>query len=169
MCFDPAGNRSNNKSFGWIRRRVGQLTGERFKIVNKKPHSIISCPHCNKEGGRNALSRYHFDNCKNHPDPDIANKNKLARKTGHKQSEATKLKRKETQKFNPPNLGKKHSDETKKLMSEIKLRSDNPVRGKKAGPQKRVICPHCDKEGGLNNMIKYHFDNCKKVPNEQQK
>jgi hypothetical protein len=29
-------------------------------------------------------------------------------------------------------------------------------------PQKLVECPHCNKVGGLNNMNRYHFDNCKK-------
>ena len=28
-------------------------------------------------------------------------------------------------------------------------------------PQKKVICPRCLKEGGISNMKKYHFDNCK--------
>jgi hypothetical protein len=34
-----------------------------------------------------------------------------------------------------------------------------------ANPNKnmpRVICPHCGKEGGRNQMKRYHFDNCKK-------
>ncbi len=30
-------------------------------------------------------------------------------------------------------------------------------------PQKLVECPHCNKVGGLNNMNRYHFDNCKKA------
>lgn len=46
--------------------------------------------------------------------------------------------------------GKKRSEETKKRMRKPK------------GPQKRVTCPHCKKEGGINNMTRYHFDNCKK-------
>lgn len=30
----------------------------------RKPKSRAICPHCNLEGGSNALKRYHFDNCK---------------------------------------------------------------------------------------------------------
>lgn len=26
-----------------------------------------------------------------------------------------------------------------------------------------VICPHCGKEGAHNNMVRYHFDNCKSI------
>lgn len=28
-------------------------------------------------------------------------------------------------------------------------------------PQLRVICPHCNKEGGVSPMTRYHFDNCR--------
>lgn len=28
------------------------------------PHSKTTCPHCGKTGGRNAMTRYHFNNCK---------------------------------------------------------------------------------------------------------
>lgn len=28
-------------------------------------------------------------------------------------------------------------------------------------PKQRVICPHCGKEGGMNAMNRYHFNNCK--------
>lgn len=28
----------------------------------------------------------------------------------------------------------------------------------------KVLCPHCDKEGQLTNMKRWHFDNCKLIP-----
>lgn len=28
-------------------------------------------------------------------------------------------------------------------------------------PQKKVVCPHCGKMGGISNMKRHHFDNCK--------
>lgn len=43
----------------------------------------------------------------------------------------------------------KHSDETKKIISE-KLKN-----------QPRINCPHCDKTGIVSNMKRWHFDNCK--------
>lgn len=33
-----------------------------------KKREIVICPHCNKSGARNTLSRWHFDNCKHKPD-----------------------------------------------------------------------------------------------------
>jgi hypothetical protein len=29
------------------------------------------------------------------------------------------------------------------------------------GPQKRIICEHCGREGGISNMTKYHGEKCK--------
>ena len=29
-----------------------------------KPQNKVTCPHCNKEGGKSLMHRYHFDNCK---------------------------------------------------------------------------------------------------------
>jgi len=45
--------------------------------------------------------------------------------------------------------GKQKSDATKDKMRKPK------------GPQPIVVCPHCNKSGGISNMKKYHFDNCK--------
>lgn len=48
--------------------------------------------------------------------------------------------------------GLKRSNETRKRMSES-------GKGKKMST---VTCPHCQKVGGRGNMLRYHFDNCKK-------
>jgi group I intron endonuclease len=48
------------------------------------------------------------------------------------------------------------SDDTRKKLSESK-------KGVKA---RIVTCPHCKKEGGINNMHRYHFDNCKLKTND---
>lgn len=34
-------------------------------------------------------------------------------------------------------------------------------RGVRPQQQEKVKCPHCNKEGGVGNMKRYHFDNCK--------
>lgn len=31
---------------------------------HKKPKEVVTCPHCNKSGGKPAMIRYHFENCK---------------------------------------------------------------------------------------------------------
>ena len=34
---------------------------------------------------------------------------------------------------------------------------------KPKGPQLQVECPHCKKVGGVSNMTRYHFNNCKQI------
>ena len=46
-------------------------------------------------------------------------------------------------------LGKTHTAET---------------RAKMRRPQPKVACPHCLKKGGVSNMTRLHFDNCKQAP-----
>jgi hypothetical protein len=55
---------------------------------------------------------------------------------------------------NNPNYGKKQTPEQK--AKQIAAQT-----GKK---QKTVICPHCNKSGGISAMKQWHFDNCKHKP-----
>ena len=32
--------------------------------VKRGPQPLVSCPHCNQEGGKSNMKRWHFDNCK---------------------------------------------------------------------------------------------------------
>ena len=48
-----------------------------------------------------------------------------------------------------PMFGINHSEETKEKMRKPK------------GPQKKLICPYCNMEGGSGNIKRYHFENCK--------
>jgi hypothetical protein len=80
--------------------------------------------------------------------------------------------------------GKKHSEDTLKIMSEkakivsdevlesrrrVGLSDKNPAKRPEvqikmkysALNRKRVNCPYCDKEGPINQMKQWHFDNCK--------
>lgn len=79
-----------------------------------------------------------------------------------------------------PNKGK--PSPLKGKPSPLKGRTDRAIKGKpspKKGlpnigsslanngvPKKKVVCPHCKKEGGVNTMYRYHFDNCKYINKE---
>ena len=52
---------------------------------------------------------------------------------------------------NNPFYGKSHS-------AEFKAESSLRWKGKS---KKQVTCPHCSKTGGINAMVRWHFDNCK--------
>lgn len=73
------------------------------------------------------------------------------------------------------NTGRKkgsiHTEETKKLFSIQRLGKTHSkewadkISKSLTGiprPQQVVKCPHCDKNGALNNMKRWHFDNCQK-------
>jgi len=53
------------------------------------------------------------------------------------------------------NLGRKMSIDARAKMSKVRT-------GK---IHKLVTCPHCGKEGGDNNMYRYHFEKCKTLGN----
>lgn len=75
---------------------------------------------------------------------------KLSAETREKISEARKGKKfsaEHCKKISESHKGKTHSAETRKKMSETK--------------RAKVTCTHCNKTGGISNMKRYHFDNCK--------
>ena len=105
---------------------------------------------------------------------------------GRKHTEESKAKMAEARKGeNNPNWGKPKSEETKRKLSEAMKGENNPMYGmsgekspmwgkthseetkqkmslaKKGKKQSVVCCPHCNKTGGITNMKRYHFDNCK--------
>ena len=61
-----------------------------------------------------------------------------------------------------------------KIATENMTKEQLSERGKKAGKkcaelgitgfQQKVVCPHCDKQGSVMNMKRWHFDNCKHKP-----
>ena len=45
---------------------------------------------------------------------------------------------------------------------ELKLKKSNSMSiAKKGIPMRKVVCPHCNKVGGVSRMKQYHFNNCK--------
>jgi len=96
---------------------------------------------------------------------------------GHVHSNETRQKISNSNKGNSPteetrkklsdaNIGLIRSKETKHKMSIAKQNITKITRHKLSiimtgKIQRRVICPHCNIEGGINNMNRYHFDNCK--------
>lgn len=56
----------------------------------------------------------------------------------------------------PWNLGKK----TGSRSMESRMKQKENAKGINSGPQQTIMCPHCNKKGGLSNMKRYHFENC---------
>lgn len=95
-------------------------------------------------------------------------------RTGKTASLETRAKMAISKRGNTYSLGHKHSIETKEKMSrsaaKIKSNShrENISKGKKGKQQKIVVCPHCSKSGGVSNLTRYHFDNCKLITSGNQ-
>ncbi len=51
----------NNPNYG---KSISKEQKKKISEANKGKQKIITCPHCEKIGGNNAMKRYHFDNCK---------------------------------------------------------------------------------------------------------
>jgi hypothetical protein len=46
-------------------KHLSEETKDKIRLANKgKKKPLVVCPHCGKEGGRGAMGRWHFDNCK---------------------------------------------------------------------------------------------------------
>lgn len=43
---------------------LGRFVSDETKQKLRKSKPVVTCPHCNKVGGKGAMSRWHFDNCK---------------------------------------------------------------------------------------------------------
>lgn len=58
-----------------------------------------------------------------------------------------------------PHYGKKHSQETCNLLSDI-FKESRKIK---------ILCPHCNKSGDKQNMMRWHFDNCRKSDSYKEK
>ena len=65
------------------------------------------------------------------------------------------LSKEHKQKISESEKGKKISDESRQKMS----------ISRRGIPKSKLICPYCSKEGGINNMKRWHFENCKVLHN----
>lgn len=85
--------------------------------------------------------------------------------SGFTHSKETKLK------MSKSRIGYIFTDEHKQKMKKPKTdewrrNKSIAMTGRKRGPNKQVMCPHCSKWGGINTMIQWHFNNCKTKPKE---
>lgn len=71
---------------------------------------------------------------------------------------------------NNPFFGKSHSIEIRQKISEAKRGVPQSIESnqkrsmtQKGKPLEKIACPHCQKVGGISQMKRWHFDNCRKM------
>jgi len=82
--------------------------------------------------------------------------------TTYKQSDESKKKRSvDMLGEKNPMFGKKGENHSKYGISPSKEHCEAVSKAHKGKKKKQVTCPYCGKIGGINNMSRWHFDNCK--------
>ena len=173
-----SGKRRNNNLYGWLRNKHAEATSKLHKgkivsaetraklsVANKgKPRPPISAETRAKLSVANkgkSFSETHRNNIR------IANTGKkLSKETRDKIRNASQNKSPETiDKIRAASTGRVVSTETRaKLSAARKLRAPASAeqRAKTSASLKViVICPYCNKEGGISAMYRWHFNNCK--------
>lgn len=139
MCTSSAEKEQirNNKRFGWLRRKLSQV----FSIEKSGKESPLK--------GRPSPLRGKPGATKGYASP---NKGKTFGPNGQKGT------KKGPSPFKGLPSGRKGIPSEKKGIPSGKKGS---IRGPNKEPMTRISCPHCNKEGGISQMKRYHLDNCK--------
>ena len=197
------------------------FTEARKKLISQKMRGYVyervTCPHCNETGGKTSMMRWHFDNCtgptkrfkaratidgqridlgrfvtkeeaKAAAAAFYAKNPKKSPLMGYKHSEATRKRMSEAHKGQPgsvwseeakkklsekhkgdnnPFYGRKHTEETRRIIVEKNLGREGYWTGKKFSDDHVAklkidrTCPHCGVKGSGSAMNRWHMDNCK--------
>lgn len=137
LCVNGSGHRSNNKIYGWLKRLDAEAKSKSQTGKKLGP---------NKKKGR--------------PSPMKGKKKGPAWNSGIKTGPNGRA----GIKIGPLGPNKKKGRPGAPSPRKGKTYGTNNKLGNPDGPQLRVICPYCNKEGGTGGMKRYHFDNCKHKP-----
>lgn len=167
-----------NKSYGWVRRKMAEsMTGPGNHMYGKK----LSDERKAKSGKKGIENHMHGKHHSAETRKKISDANRgcaglsgpLNGMFGKKHNQTTKDR---ISKNNPWtgtagsgkhfNSGRKMADSTKEylrnLFTGVTLTEETKEKMRKPkGAQLIVSCPHCQKSGGVSNMNRYHFNNCK--------
>jgi len=158
----------NNKMYGWLKKRVSiAKTGKKYSEESKQKMSDAARkrkPMSEETRKKMSLSR----TGKSKGPMSAEQKKKISNtKQANPKSSPTKgriVSEETKEKLRQANLGKHHTEETKKKISE----NHSNTSWNKGILQPKLICPHCNKIGGSGGMHQWHFDNCKMITHIQR-
>ena len=139
MSMNTWGNRPNNKLYGWLRRKHSELQKGKVSLLKGKTYEEI---YGNERAAE--LRSIRSASLKGKPSP----KKGIAFTEEHKKN------------ISIANTGKKHSKETKLNMSIARKGCTPWNKGIVGYTHKKIICPSCNKLGGIGAMKRWHFENC---------
>ena len=136
-----------NMKLGWIKRKENNFTSWNKGLKND--------PRCISGAKKSAETR------KKNGSYVAWNKGKTLSETQKENSKGKIRSEEHKQNISKAKKGKPAHNKGIEMSKEQKLKISLSKIGKK---QTKIQCPHCQKEGGLSNMQRYHFDNCKYKP-----
>lgn len=154
----------NNKSYGWVRRKCAEaLVGSTHTAETRRKLSELSKgrKQTDEQIKQRVETRMLNSDCWHSDETrhkiSLANTGKIHSEKSKKKMSESKLGRvvsvETRRKISKIHKGKIVSSETKELLSQIR----------KGKSQQILTCPHCNKQGGISNLRRYHFDNCKTI------
>jgi hypothetical protein len=137
------------------RKNVYRRVENETNPLLKKNRNKISCPYCPKIGDKNLMKRWHFDNC-------IVKRNVSTTGVKHKSHKPHGPRSAEHSKNQSiAQKEKKKPVRTLDHCLNISLSKKGKPSALKNKPREKIICTHCNKEGGDVQMKRWHFNNCK--------
>lgn len=147
-------SRSNNKLYGWIKRKKSVIQSLNTSGSNNPCYGLFGKDH-----------------------PAYGRNYSMSLDTRMKIS-ITRLNRLKSGSITPPNLGRSLSDEHKQNLSNIRKGKPSHKKGKQMSEVSKtrmktshkltpkLTCPHCGKIGDPANLHRWHFSNCKTLKHQ---
>lgn len=163
-------------------KRIAKMRDNGFDFgasLRGKPQPISTCPHCGMRGGISNMTRYHFDNCKHHPEnthsikicPHCSRECLRERevlvhfencRSNPNNPAVIEAKLKNTcPHCNRVGRGKAFRERHFENCRTNARRSKPKTEPRKNAPQPNITCNVCGLNGAAGNMLRYHFEKCK--------
>lgn len=157
-----AGKYRNNKLYGWIRQRISTAR----KGKPQSPEHTAKVVAANKGRKHSAESIEKIRVATQNMSDETKGKMSASRKGKCKSAETRakmSLAKQQVSNETRSKLRVSHTGKPKSPahIANISASKKGKPSNLKGTTQSKVICPHCNKEGGVSVMKRHHFDNCK--------
>jgi len=140
-----------SNQFKGIRKTKKCVDNMKIAAKNRKHKK---CIFCDKKIHPHMYARWHGAKCRLNPNID------------------TQILKERSKEMSTKFKNRKHSEKTKAKISQssknkfVSEKTKAKISQSKSGKKQNIVkCPHCDKIGGISNMHRWHFKNCKTLIN----